>query len=98
VPRARVVSAFSTVPSEVLFDVYESRRRRRRPSVVYCGDHRRANLIAEELIRDVGFDPVNAGPLRIARSIEMFTMLVGTLAYDGDRGPELTYRFEWLAK
>src|SRR5256885_8318865 len=38
VPKARVVSAFGTVPSEVLFDVFESRRKARRPSLVYCGD------------------------------------------------------------
>ena len=39
VRKADVVSAFSTVPSEVLFDVFDGkRRRRRRPSLVYCGD------------------------------------------------------------
>src|SRR5256712_8019068 len=38
VPKARVVSAFGTVPSEVLFDVFESRRKATRPSLVYCGD------------------------------------------------------------
>src|SRR5262249_11814923 len=36
--RAHVVSAFGTVPSEVLLDVYEARRKARRPSLVYCGD------------------------------------------------------------
>src|SRR5204862_1858718 len=38
VPKTRVVSAFGTVPSEVLFDVFESRRKATRPSLVYCGD------------------------------------------------------------
>ena len=38
VPQARVVSAFNTVPSEVLFGVFAARRRRVRPSLVYCGD------------------------------------------------------------
>src|SRR5437660_8735104 len=64
---AHVVSAFGTVPSEVLFDVYEARRRARRPSLVYCGDHQRAKNVAATLVRDVGFEPVDAGPLRIAR-------------------------------
>src|SRR5947199_5333644 len=36
VPKARVVSAFGTVPSEVLFDVFEARRKATRPSLVYC--------------------------------------------------------------
>jgi len=34
VPRARVVSAFGTVPSEVLFSVFEARNRAVRPSLV----------------------------------------------------------------
>jgi predicted dinucleotide-binding enzyme len=93
-PKARVVSAFNTVPSEVLFDVFAARRRARRPSLIYCGDDARSKKIAAELIRDVGFDPVDAGPLRIARYTEPFTLLVAQLAYEGDEGPELAYRFE----
>jgi 8-hydroxy-5-deazaflavin:NADPH oxidoreductase len=42
----------------------------------------------------VGFDPVDAGPLRIARYTEPFSLLVAQLAYEGDAGPELAYRFE----
>src|SRR5512134_246199 len=94
VPNARVVSAFGTVPSEVLFGVFAARRRSRRPSLVYCGDDARGKKIAAELIRDVGFDPVDAGPLRIARYTEPFTLLIAQLAYEGDEGPELAYRFE----
>jgi predicted dinucleotide-binding enzyme len=92
--RARVVSAFGTVPSEVLFPVFEARRKSRRPSLVYCGDDEAAKEVAAGLIRDVGFDPVDAGPLRIARYLEPFTLLVGQLAYEGAGGPELAYRFE----
>ena len=58
IPRARVVCAFNTVPSEVLFCVFEGRRRTSKPSLVYCGDDSRSKRIAAELIRDVGFDPV----------------------------------------
>src|SRR3989475_3978337 len=94
VPKARVVSAFGTVPSEVLFGVFEVRRKATRPSLVYCGDDASSKKIAAQLIRDVGFDPVDAGPLRIARYTEPFTLLIAQLAYEGDKGPELAYRFE----
>jgi predicted dinucleotide-binding enzyme len=94
VPKARVVSAFNTVPSEVLFGVFEARRKAARPSLAYCGDDSRAKGIAAGLIRDVGFDPVDAGPLRIARYTEPFALLVAELAYEGNGGPELAYRFE----
>ena len=95
---ARVVSAFNTVPSEVLFGVYARRRRSNRPSLAYCGDDARAKKVAAELIRDVGFDPVDAGPLRVARYTEPFALLVAQLAYEGKGGPELAYRFERLGR
>jgi predicted dinucleotide-binding enzyme len=98
VPRARVVAAFGTVPSEVLFDVFAGRRKTRRPSLLYCGDDDGAKVVAAGLIRDVGFEPVDAGPLQIARYTEPFTLLIARLAYEGDRGPELAYRFEWFGK
>ena len=94
IPKARVVAAFNTVPSEVVFGVHEAKRKATRPSLVYCGDDRRGKEVAAELILDVGFDPVDAGPLRIARYIEPFALLVGQLAYEGKDGPELAYRFE----
>jgi predicted dinucleotide-binding enzyme len=96
VPGANVVSAFGTVPSEVLFAVFEARDRDTRPSLVYCGDDAHAKSAAVRLIRDVGFDPVDAGPLRIARYLEPFTLLVAQLAYEGEGGPALAYRFDYL--
>jgi predicted dinucleotide-binding enzyme len=98
VRKARVVAAFQTVPSEALFGVYAARRRKTRPSLVYCGDDAGAKDIAAGLIRDVGFDPVDAGPLRIARYTEPFALLVAQVAYEGQGGPELAYRFERFAE
>ncbi|ATB39807.1 oxidoreductase [Cystobacter fuscus] len=94
VPRARVVLAFNNVPSEVLFGVFEVRQRTTRPSLVYCGDDSSSKGIAAELIRDVGFEPMDAGPLRMARYSEPFAVLVAQLAYTGEGSPELAYRFE----
>ncbi|HKN23882.1 MAG TPA: NADPH-dependent F420 reductase [Candidatus Acidoferrum sp.] len=94
IPKARVVCAFNTVPSEVLFGVFAAKQKNNRPSLVYCGDDERAKGVAAELIRDAGFDPVDCGPLRIARYTEPFALLVAELAYGGNGGPELAYRFE----
>ena len=99
--RAKVVSAFGTVPSEVLFGVFDAgtrsdgrgAKKASRPSMAYCGDDAPAKAVAASLIRDVGFDPVDAGPLRMARYIEPFTLLIARLAYEGDGGPEVAYRF-----
>lgn len=97
-PKARVVSAFNTVPSEVLFGVYEAKSKGRRPSLVYCSDYASGKGVAAELIRDVGFDPLDAGRLQSARYTEPFALLVAQLAYEGTEGPELAYRFEWFRK
>jgi Aldo/keto reductase family len=86
VTRARVVSVFNTVPSEVLFGVFEAKRKATRPSLVYS-----AKRVTAPLIRDVGCEP-DAGALRIARYTEPFALLVGQLAYEGEGGPELAYR------
>src|SRR5712691_876454 len=97
VRRAHVVSAFGTVPSEVLFPVFETKRKAKRPSLLYCGDDQGAKEVVAGLIRDAGFEPEDAGPLRIARYMEPFTLLIAQLAYEGTGGPELAYRFERFA-
>ena len=93
-PKVSVLCAINTVPSEVLFGVSAARRKAAKPSLVYCGDDARSKGIAATMIRDVGFDPVDAGPLRIARYTEPFALLVGQLAYETEAGPEVAYRFE----
>lgn len=97
VPKARVVSAFNTVPSEVLFGVFAARNRALRPSLVFCGDDANAKATTAQLIRELGFDPMDAGPLQTARYTEPFALLVARLAYEGGGGPELAYRFERFA-
>lgn len=84
VPKARVVLAFNTVPSEVLFDVFDARDDDSpRPSLVYCGDHKRAKKIAATLIRDAGFEPVYAGGLENARLVEDHLTLMGAVNNGG---------------
>ena len=91
---AKVVSAFGTVPSEVLFAVYDARRKATRPHLAFCGNDDHAKKVVASLIRDVGFEPVDAGPLRTARYFEPFALLVAQVAYEGKGGPEVAYRFE----
>ncbi len=55
---------------------------------MYCGDDKGGKAVAAELIRDVSFDPVEAGPPRVARCTEPFALLVAQLAYEGKGGPE----------
>jgi predicted dinucleotide-binding enzyme len=96
--RTHVVSAFSTAPSEVLFSVFENRKRKTRPDLVFCGNHKGAKKTATTLIRDVGFNPVDVGELAAARYIEPFSLLLAEIAYKGSERGELAYRFEHLGR
>lgn len=65
---------------------------------MFCGDDGIAKEVSVELIRDAGFDLVDAGPLRIARYTEPFSLLIAELAYGGTAGPELSYAFKRLGR
>ena len=94
IPKAHVVSAFSTVPSEVLLPVFKRRKKGKPPDLIHCGDDATANGAAAGLIRDAGFNPVDIGPLSNARYVEPFSWVVALLAYDSSGNPALAYRFE----
>jgi 8-hydroxy-5-deazaflavin:NADPH oxidoreductase len=54
-----------------------------RPTVFVCGDDRVAKHAVEDLVRDIGAHPVDAGPLTAARYVEPAMMLLVSLAYAG---------------
>lgn len=93
IPGAHVVAAFQATPSEVLQGVFEARDKSPRPSMVFCGDHDESKNLVRALLEPFGFDPIDAGPLRLARYIEPFAMLATALAYGTNQGPEWVYRF-----
>ena len=95
-PGTRLVCAFNTSPSECLFDVFEARHRAPRPHLLCYGDDPSAKEVAQGLIRDAGFDPLDAGPLPTARFAEPFAMVTAELAYSQPGGPKLVYRFDRL--
>ena len=82
------------MPSEVLLNVFAARNKIPRPSLLHCGDDAGTKKVAAGLIRDVGYEPVGVGALRMARYLEPFAMVVAQLACDGKWSPELVCRFE----
>lgn len=95
-PNARWVSCFNTTPSEGFAPVFARKGQNPAPQVLACGDDPEAKAIAGTLIRDIGFEPLDAGGLHNARFIEPFAMATVELAYVQPGGPELVYRFEKL--
>ena len=88
---ARVIKAFNTVPSELLRA--GPRVLSERADVCYCGNDAAAKRVVARLIRQIGFEPVNCGSLESARFLEPLALLVGELAYNQGRRPEVGIRF-----
>lgn len=95
-PKARWVSCFNTSPSESFAPVFAGKGVGARPQLLVYGDDEGAKKVARSLIRDVGFEPLEAGGLRTARFVEPFAMVTAELAYSQPGGPALTYRFDKL--
>ncbi|WP_226623558.1 NADPH-dependent F420 reductase [Alloyangia pacifica] len=95
-PEARWVSCFNTTPSESFAPVFARKGQAPAPQVFIYGDDSGAKDIAGQLIRDIGFEPLDTGGLRNGRYIEPFAMATVELAYVQPGGPALTYRFTKL--
>ncbi len=84
VPAARVVKVFNHVFGQTLAEpVYGSVR----ATAFYCGDDAAAKQVASALIAELGFDPVDAGTLDVARYLEPLAELVIQLGYKQGLGP-----------
>ena len=49
------------------------------PTVFYCGDDAAAKSQVAQLLTDIGVEPMDAGPLTVARYLEPYAMLIMTL-------------------
>jgi predicted dinucleotide-binding enzyme len=88
VPDARVVKAFNTVFSPLFVDPPTPPA-----SLVLSGDDAAAKELVARLVRDAGFEPVDAGGSDATPSVEAFAKLVIGIAFRQGRGP-FAYRFE----
>ena len=86
---AQVVKAFNTLGAENLVD---SQILEQTPSTFICGDDLEAKSVVKELGIDLGFDVVDAGPLKKARLIEPLAMLWIELAYNQGLGTCIAFK------
>jgi predicted dinucleotide-binding enzyme len=86
---ARVVKAFNNVSSAIMANPIFGDQR---ATMFYCGDEMSAKNIVRELAAELDFDPVDAGPLRIARYLEPFAMLYIQLAVKEGWGSHCAFR------
>jgi predicted dinucleotide-binding enzyme len=85
VPEARFVEALPPF-AEILHTRFAANERAA-GTTFYCGDDPGAKSTVAELLREVGIDPIDAGPLTNARFLEPAMMLLIQLAYPLGMGP-----------
>ena len=91
-PGAKVVKAFNTI----FATVYASQNpqiKGNKVSVFYASDDEDAKRKVADLINGMGFDAVDAGPLKAARNIEPMAMLNISLGYSMGHGTSIGFSF-----
>jgi NADPH-dependent F420 reductase len=87
-PGARVVKVFnSTGAGNMANPLYGNDR----ATMLYCGDDEGAKKVAAQLAGEIGFEPVDAGPLSAAYLLEHFAMLWIHLAYGVGMGRNFAF-------
>ncbi|KKN34422.1 hypothetical protein LCGC14_0793980, partial [marine sediment metagenome] len=61
-------------------------------STFICGDDLEAKSIVSKLGEDIGFDVIDAGPLKNARLIEPLAMLWIDLAFNRGMGTDIAFK------
>ena len=74
-PGVHVVKAFNTYGWENFADAAYPNAAGLKPVMFYCGDHDAAKVTVQQLVADLGFEPVDTGGLGMARSLEPLALL-----------------------
>lgn len=89
IPRARVVKIFNSVGVEVMANTNFGTEL---PSMLYAGSDSTAKSIAHRLAADLGFEPIDAGPLEQSRSLESLAWLWISMAVKYGHGRDMAFR------
>jgi 8-hydroxy-5-deazaflavin:NADPH oxidoreductase len=90
IPDANVVKALNTIASPVL-ERGDLELNPNAPTVFYCGDDADAKAKVKKLISDIGFEPMESGPLKNARYLEPMAEFIVQLAVTG-LGANIAYK------
>jgi 8-hydroxy-5-deazaflavin:NADPH oxidoreductase len=88
-PKAKVVKAFNTVFAQ---NQSTGKVGGEQLTAFMAGDDLKAKQTVAKLTRDIGFDPVDCGPLKAARYLEAMGILIINLAYNYGMGNKLGYK------
>jgi predicted dinucleotide-binding enzyme len=88
-PKAKVVKAFNTVfaPNQSTGKVGGEQL-----TAFIAGDDLNAKQTVSQLTKDIGFEPLDCGPLSAARNLEAMGNLIINLAYKYEMGNKIGYK------
>jgi 8-hydroxy-5-deazaflavin:NADPH oxidoreductase len=85
------VKAFNTTGFENMADpTFHDRP----ATMLIAGDDEAANVVAADLAREIGFEPVNTGPLAMSRLLEPMALLWIKLAVTQGYGTRIAFQLE----
>lgn len=88
-PEAKVIKAFNTTGFE---NMQDPKYPEGAATMFYAGDDAAGKNVVFGLIRDLGFDPVDAGQLAQSHALEVLASLWGSLAYSQKLGRGIAFR------
>ena len=86
---AKVVKAFNTIGAQHMAD---PRFGDTAASMFLCGDDEGAKRVVADLAAELGFEPVDVGPLAQARLLEPLAMLWISMAYRFGHGADIAFK------
>jgi NADPH-dependent F420 reductase len=86
---AKTVKTFNTVGANIMANPGFGTDR---PVLFYCGDDATAKQKVRQLVDELGFEAVDAGPMTQARVLEPFALLWISLAYQAGLGREIGFK------
>lgn len=88
-PKAHVVKAFNTVFAR---NQSTGTLGKVQISAFIAGDDSKAKQTVAQLTRDIGFDPIDCGPLKAARYLEAMAIMIINLAFQHGLGTKIGYK------
>jgi hypothetical protein len=88
-PKAHVVKAFNTVFAQ---NQSTGKAGKEQLTAFIAGDDLEAKQTVAQLARDIGFDPLDCGPLKAARYLEAMAIMIISLAYNYGMGAKIGYK------
>jgi 8-hydroxy-5-deazaflavin:NADPH oxidoreductase len=88
-PKAHVIKAFNTIfaPNQNTAKIGSQQL-----TAFIAGDNKEAKQTVMQLTKDMGFDPIDCGPLMAARQLEAMGNLIINLAYKYGMGNKIGYK------